>query len=74
MLSVMFLVKYHTKNMLRRVEMNSRDEGAGAVMLYPCLGEVHKDILLWDKRYPMPPGPPQAPLVDSLQCSVVFIC
>ncbi len=40
--------------------------GTGAVVLCPYLGEVHKDIFLWGKRCPMPPGPLLALLVDSL--------
>jgi hypothetical protein len=72
-----FLVEYHTKNTRVRAGVNGggrQDEGAGAVMLCPCFGEVHKDILPWGKRCPMPPVPLQATLVDSLQYSAVLFC
>jgi hypothetical protein len=51
-----------------------QDEGAGALVLCPCPGEVHKDIAPWGNRYPMPPGPFQALLGDNLQLSAVLLC
>jgi hypothetical protein len=72
-----FLVKYHTQYTRMRAWVDGRgrqDEGAGAVMLCPCFGELHKDILHWGKRCPVPPCPLQATLVDSLQQSAVLLC
>ncbi len=71
-----FLVKYHAQNSRRRAGMDcggGQDKGAGAVMLCPCLSEVHENILLWGKRGPMPPGPLQAALMDHLQHSAVLL-
>jgi hypothetical protein len=71
-----FLVKYHAQNtriMAGLERGGGQDNGSGAVMLCPCLGEVHKDIVIWGKRGPMPPGPHQAALVDNLQCSAVLL-
>jgi hypothetical protein len=50
-----------------------QDEGAGVIELCPCLGKVHKDILLWGKSCPMPLGPLLTPLVDRLQRSAVIL-
>ncbi len=39
-----FLVKYHAQNTCMGARIDGRvglDEGAGAVMLCPCFGEVH---------------------------------
>ncbi len=55
-----FLVEYDTQNTSGRTRMDRRRrqiEGAGVVVLCPCLGEVHKNILLWGKGCSMPPGP-----------------
>ncbi len=43
-------------------------------MLRPCLGEMNKNILFWSKRCPVPLGPLQALLVDSLQRYAVLLC
>ncbi len=43
-------------------------------MLYPCLGKVQHDILLWGTRCTMSLGSPQAMHVDSLHDSAVFCC
>ncbi len=46
-----FFVEYHTQNTRRRARMNSRsmnNQEAVVVVLCPYLGEVNKDILLWD--------------------------
>ncbi len=63
-----FLVEYLSSNMHCWAGIKcegKRDEGAGAVVLCPYLGEVHKEILLWGNRCPMPPDPLQALLVNS---------
>ncbi len=76
-LTAEFLVKYHAQNARRKARMDCggwQNERAGAVVLCLCLGEVHKDMLLWSKMCPMSPGPLQAPLVDSLQSSAVLLC
>jgi hypothetical protein len=60
-----FLVEYHTKNTRSEGGMNSsgkQNERAGTVVLCTCLGEVHKDILLWGR------GPPCL-LAHSKHCS-----
>jgi hypothetical protein len=56
-----FLVEYDAQYTSRRARMDCRsrqNEVTGVVVLCPCFGEVHKDILLWGKRCSMPPGPP----------------
>ncbi len=47
-----FLVEYDTMNTSRGTRVDRRrwqNEGARMVVLCPCLGEVHKDILRWGK-------------------------
>ncbi len=70
-----FLVEYHTLKTHRRARVDSRGgrgKGAGAVVLCPCFGEMLRDLLLWGKTCPIPPGPLQALLMNSSECSAVL--
>ncbi len=72
-----FLAKYHAKNASRRSGAycgSRQSQGAEGVVLCPCLGEVHKGILIMGKTMPMLSCSLQAPFMDHLQCSEVLFC